>query len=139
MSILKDFSLLGRLHSKINFIYSCKVLRLIPVGFKLKWSEQTGFEDPNLIKKVRDTLQLTSLNLLDTVLTASQEKFRLLLGHLKSVHSTLPPNDWSKGLKNYNFLFKISTSKHLKSSKASTRILSFFAASHLLICFPSPP
>ena len=69
MSILKDFSFLGRLHSKINFIYSCKVLRLIPVGFKLKWSEQTGFEDPNLIKKVRDTLQLTSLNLLDTVLT----------------------------------------------------------------------
>ena len=32
MSILKDFSFLGRLHSKINFIYSCKVLRLIPVG-----------------------------------------------------------------------------------------------------------
>ena len=73
MSILKDFSFLGRLHSKINFIYSCKVLRLIPVGFKLKWSEQTGFEDPNLIEKVLDTLKQTSLNLLDMVLT---EKFR---------------------------------------------------------------
>ena len=40
---VKVFSSLGILHSKINFLYTCVCLSLVPIGFRLKWTEQTGF------------------------------------------------------------------------------------------------
>ena len=131
MAILKDFSLLGRLHSKINFIFTCITLSLIPIGFKLKWSEQTGFKDVDLIDKIDDTLRCTSLNLLHVVLNASKVKFQGVLSHLRSLHPLLPPNDWTKGLKNYQFLFNIYSTKHQKKLK------SLNPRSNLLCCIPS--
>ena len=49
MKLLKQFSALGGLHSKINFMFTCLSLSIIPKGFTLKWSEQTGFNSQDLI------------------------------------------------------------------------------------------
>ena len=111
---LQNFSILGSLHSKVNFLHACLILSLIPVGLYFKWSEQTGFKQPNLEKQIKDSLQRTSFNLLELVFSASQQKIQMVLLHVRSLQNVLSPLDWSKGLTNYQFIFNMSSSKHQK-------------------------
>ena len=71
MQILKKFSFLGVLQSKINFLYSCITLSLVPKGFKLKWTEQTGFSLPELPGSVNSILHQTSLDLQQLIFSSS--------------------------------------------------------------------
>ena len=54
--ILRTFSFLGVLQSKMNFLYTCLYFSLVPKGFALKWSEQTGFDDEDLKTLVQSSL-----------------------------------------------------------------------------------
>ena len=60
---LKTFSSLGILHSKINFLFTCAGASLVPKGFKLKWTEQTGFQSRGLRDATEHRLLQTSLDL----------------------------------------------------------------------------
>ena len=113
MDILKRFSFLGILQSKINFLYTCLLLSLIPKGFALKWSEQTGIPSPSLQASVKSALNSTSLHLQQIVLTTSIETFKTNLNSLMDLKCRLPPKDWSKGMKSYQFLFNQASKRHL--------------------------
>ena len=132
MQILKKFSFLGVLQSKINFLYSCIKLSLVPKGFKLKWSEQTGFSLPGLPQSVIAILNQTSVNLQQLIFSTSVEVFRQNLGELMSFKQRIHHNEWSKGMKSYQFLFLKSSEKHLKKLK----LLS--PEANLIPFFPSP-
>ena len=114
MLILKKFSFLGILQSKINFLYTCLLLSLVPKGFSIKWSEQTGFESASLREAVRLALDSASLNLQNIVLKESLETFKDNLNSLMSLKPNLPQKDWSKGMKSYQFLFNQASQRHLK-------------------------
>ena len=87
MKLLKRFSSLGTLHSKINFIFTCLVFALIPKGFRLKWTEQTGFADGTLKENVNICLNKTSSQLQRIVLTASFYAFNAELTELLTLKS----------------------------------------------------
>ena len=76
MPILKKFSFLGILQSKINFLYTCLLLSLVPKGFSIKWSEQTGFKSAKLQESVSLALHSTSLHLQKIVLSESIATFK---------------------------------------------------------------
>ena len=130
MKILKHFSFLGVLHSKINFLFTSLSLLLIPKGFKLKWSEQTGFSSLNLVKSTSNILQKASFDLQKSVLEASIYKFNTLLNFVFGYKDILPQSDWLKGVKNYQFLFNMYSTKHQK------KINNLSVGSKLLIFFP---
>ena len=118
MKILKLFSSIGGLHSKMNFMFTCITGSLVPTGFKLKWSEQTGFRCSELQDSTSQRLLDTSLDLQRLVLKASLAKFQATLDYLFSLQSRMPSFYWSKGMKNYQFIFSQSTRKHQKKLSA---------------------
>ena len=61
--VLRTFSFLGILHSKMNFLFTCLSLSLVPKGFALNWSEQTGFDYQEVKQLVSSCLLTTSLDL----------------------------------------------------------------------------
>ena len=65
--LLRRFSSLGILHSKLNFLFTCISNTLIPKGFNLKWSEQTGFGSPQLHSNIISCLFETSMQLVKFV------------------------------------------------------------------------
>ena len=108
---IKQFSAFASLHSKINFIHTCLLISFIPVGFFLKWSEQTGFNKSSLSDGVKAILQSTSLKLMEAVLFQSIQQFMILKLKLISWRRILPAEDWTKALRNYQFIFNISSQK----------------------------
>ena len=114
MKLLKQFSSLGCLHSKMNFLFTCIKDRLVPKGFRIKWSEQTGFNSIPLRDSTSQCLLQTSLDLQRLILEASLVKFQSVLDHLFSLQNKVPSFYWSKGMQNYQFLFNQYTTKHQK-------------------------
>ena len=126
----KTFSYLGILHSKINFLFTCITLSLVPIGFKLKWTEQTGFFSQDLTDNVRECLHRTSMELQTTIFHASVAKFQSTLEIIFSQQMSTPPSQWSKGMTNYQFLFSVYSAKHQKKLSALS------SSSVLKHCFP---
>ena len=94
---------------------------MISKGFKLKWSEQTGFSSPKLTDSTTSLLRQTSLGLQHQVLEASLQKFDSTLRYLMGLKNVLPQSDWSKGISNYQFILNMNSTRHQnKISKLST-------------------
>ena len=53
---LKMFSHLGGIQSKVNFLHTCLQSNIIPKGFKIKWKEQTGLNDPTFSDRIEKIL-----------------------------------------------------------------------------------
>ena len=131
MKILKLFSSLGALHSKMNFLFSCVSSNLVPTGFKLKWSEQTGFDSTQLKEATSKCLLQTSLDLQKLVLRASHSQLTASLDYIFGLQHRIPSFYWSKGMKNYQFIFNQCTLKHQK------KLRDIAAGSQLKQMFPT--
>ena len=118
MKLLKRFSNLGVLHSKINFMFTCLSLSIIPKGFSLKWTEQTGFKSHDLISSTSFCIKQTSFQLIKLVLEASVKQLISIIDHIFSFKSQFPEKYWSKGLKNYQFMFTMGSARHAKKLKS---------------------
>ena len=114
---LKQFSYLGSLHSKLNFMKTCLSNSLVPKGFFLKWTEQTGFASQNLKTSVSTCLRKTSLELVKLVFEESYQKFYSTLSYLLSKFQEVPLVVWTKGMKNYQFFYKTYSERHQQKLK----------------------
>ena len=114
MKVLKIFSYVGQLQSKINLLFSAITLSVLLPGFRIKWSEQTGFKSTSLRESTAGLIQQTSLGLQKMVLDASLIQFESTLNTLFGFQSSMPNLYWSKGMKNYQYILNTSSSKHLK-------------------------
>ena len=108
------FSSLGILHSKINLLFTCLTHSAILKGFRLTWSEQTGFKSDELSSTTKNCINQTSLNLQYLVLVVSLKEFHAQLDRIFGMFSTFPPFIWARGVKNYRFLFSQYSVKHQK-------------------------
>ena len=108
------FSFLGILHSKINLLFTSLNHSIILKGFRLIWSEQTGFNSEELSSKTQKCISQTSLNLQRLVLVSSLQKFHSQLDQVFGLYDLLPPFIWSRGVQNYRFLFRQYSVKHQK-------------------------
>ena len=73
--VIKMFSSLGSLQSRINFILTCLSNSVIPTGFCIKWKEQTGLGSSQLTGKVSEVLNSASISLMREVLEVSVKSF----------------------------------------------------------------
>ena len=106
------FSSLGILHSKVNLLFTRLRHSVILKGFRLNWSEQTGFKSEELISATQNCISKTSLILQHLVLVGCIKKFHAQLETIFSMCSTVPPFIWAIGVKNYRFLFSQYSIKH---------------------------
>ena len=113
-SKLKVFSSLGILHSKIKLLFTCLKHAAILKGFRLSWSEQTGFNSEELSVVTQNCLTQTSLSLQHSVLEASIKQFHCQLDEVYGMFDSFPPLIWARGVKNYRFLFSQYSEKHQK-------------------------
>ena len=115
----------------MNFLFSCVSGNLVPTGFKLKWSEQTGFDSTQLKEATSKCLLQTSLDLQKLVLRASHSQLTASLDYIFGLQHRIPSFYWSKGMKNYQFIFNQCTLKHQK------KLTDIAAGSQLKQMFPT--
>ena len=89
--LLRQFSALGMLHNKLNFLFTCLSNTVIPKGFYLKWSEQTGFSSLDLQTNIKNCLSKTSMQLMKFVFEASVKEFESSVPYICSLQSTVSP------------------------------------------------
>ena len=95
-SLLKCSASLAAVTAKQYFLQVCSEHSLLPNGFILKFSQQTGLPEDSAVKSkqmIADVLREASLKLLEVTLDAENLKSDLLLKRIQETTSALDCDD----------------------------------------------
>ena len=111
------FSYIGGLQSRINFLHTCVSNDVIPKGFQIKWTEQTGRNNPDLSSRISSILFSASKSLINAVLDFSKNEFDEVGSTFDAKKDEIPNEVWQKGIQNYNFCYNQTSQRLTKKIK----------------------